>query len=50
MTMETLTRDVPSSMHHLNNSSVSNMKHSYVQVYIIIVSYLNNILVSLDDI
>jgi len=30
--METLTRDVPSSMQHHNNSSVSNMKHSYVQV------------------
>lgn len=37
--METLTRDVPSSMNHLNttNSSVSNVKHSYVQVYISII-------------
>jgi len=43
MAMETLTRDVPSSMQHHNNSSVSNMKHSYVQVFIITILYSNNI-------
>lgn len=44
MTMETLTRDVPSSMHHHNNSSVLNMKHSYVQVYMMTIVYLDDIL------
>lgn len=36
MTIETVTRDMPSSMHHHNNFTVSNMKHSYVQVHITI--------------
>jgi len=34
--METLTRDVPSSMQHHNNLSISNMKHNYVQVHILL--------------
>lgn len=47
MTMETLAREVPSSMHHHSNSSVSNMKHSYVQVLIEIIICLNNICIVL---
>lgn len=42
--METLTRDVPSSMQHHNNSSISNMKHSYVQVHIVTMLYYSNYL------
>jgi len=43
--METLTRDMPSSMNH--HSSVTNMKHSYVQVLIITILYSSNILILL---
>lgn len=42
--METLTRDVPSNMQHHNNSSISNMKHSYVQVHIVTMLNYNNYL------
>lgn len=45
--METLTREVPSSMHHHSNSSVSNMKHSYVQVHIETIVCSNNICIVL---
>lgn len=47
MAMETLSRDVPSSVQHHNNSSVSNMKHSYVQVgtYLLLQSFTQIILI-----